>query len=238
MSTDGLHIHHNQLNILNAPAADPERILGIWENSHNHVGNITVSHNRFNNLAPNINPQDNLQRAFRLTSHSGPATTITYTNNIITGANIGFEWLAGQNFSNHQPILLLANQVNNVGTGFHLQSNGLGHLSDNNIQGPSGIGVEVEAGSIARIDDTVDSNTFFNLNTAVQHLRHHHHPHNNNSSFISNTVGINITGGVVTITNNHLLSHTTAISLNSGIATLIGNTIDNSNTVFAQVAVT
>ena len=47
-----------------------ERILGIWENGHAHTSDITVGGNEFKNLAAGNSPATNLQRAFRVTSHS------------------------------------------------------------------------------------------------------------------------------------------------------------------------
>jgi HYR domain-containing protein len=132
---DGLQITNNILRVLHAQSADPEVILGIWENAHGHTSNITVSGNQFINLAPGNNRATNLQRAFRVTSHSSATTTVKYQNNSMSGANIGFQWIAGSNFAGNQPIQLISNNILNNGTGVLVQSNGLARLSFNRIVG-------------------------------------------------------------------------------------------------------
>ncbi len=42
---DGLQITNNTVRVLNAQSANPQVILGIWENAHAHSSNITVSGN-------------------------------------------------------------------------------------------------------------------------------------------------------------------------------------------------
>lgn len=132
---DGLQITNNILRVLKAQSANPEVILGIWENGHAHTSNITISGNQFINLAGGNNPATNLQRAFRVTSHSSATTTVKYQNNSLSGANIGFQWIAGSNFSGNQPVQLISNNILNNGTGVLIQSNGLARLSFNRIVG-------------------------------------------------------------------------------------------------------
>jgi hypothetical protein len=132
---DGLQITNNIIHVLKAQSADPQTILGIWENSHGHIGNVTVSGNQFINQAAGNNPATNLQRAFRVTSHSSSTTTVTYANNTVTGANIGFQWIAGSNFAGNQPVKLTGNTITNGGTGVLVQSQGLATLSFNRIAG-------------------------------------------------------------------------------------------------------
>src|SRR5213075_2304033 len=108
---DGLQITNNILRVLNAQSANPQVILGIWENGHAHSSNITISGNSFTNLAGGNNPATNLQRAFRVTSHSSSTTAVNYTNNTVTGANIGFQWIAGSNFAGNQPVNLKSNTI-------------------------------------------------------------------------------------------------------------------------------
>ena len=108
---DGLQITNNTVRVLHAQSGNPEVILGIWENAHGHTSNITISGNTFENQDAVNNPAVNLQRAFRVTSHSSATTTVTYSNNTITGANIGFQWLAGSNFSGNQPVILTSNTI-------------------------------------------------------------------------------------------------------------------------------
>jgi hypothetical protein len=147
---DGLLIDNNTLRVLNAQSANPENILGIWENAHGHTSDITVSNNQFLNQAAGNNPATNLQRAFRVTSHSGAATTVTYADNIVNGANTGFQWLAPpSNFAGNQPVRLWRNTLTNCDTGVLIQSNGLANLYRNNISGSgSGGGVHVITGQL------------------------------------------------------------------------------------------
>lgn len=146
---DGLLIDSNILRVLNAQSASPSRILGIWENSHGHLSNITVSNNQFINLAPGNNPAANLQRAFRVTSHSSAFSTVVYSGNTIDGANIGFEWITGSNFTGNQAVRLVGNTITNSDTGVLIQSNGIANLYQNTITGSgAGGGVHVVTGSL------------------------------------------------------------------------------------------
>lgn len=145
---EGLQITNNILRVLNAQSGNPEVILGIWENAHAHSSNITLSGNQFTNLAGGNIPASNLQRAFRVTSHSSATTTVTYSNNRIEGANIGFQWLAGENFAGNQPIKLTSNTILNNSTGVLVQSNGLANLSFNRIVGNSAAGVNNAGGTV------------------------------------------------------------------------------------------
>lgn len=132
---DGLQITDNILRVFNAQSAAPQIIIGIWENGHSHGSNITVSGNQFTNLAMGNNPAVNLQRAFRVTSHSTATTTVTYQNNTASGANIGFQWISGADFTNNQPVQLISNNILNNATGVLIQSNGFATLSFNRIAG-------------------------------------------------------------------------------------------------------
>jgi hypothetical protein len=107
---DGLQILDNVMRITGAQDADPERIYGIWENGAAHTSNITVSGNSFVNEDPGNMPFANFQRAYRVTSHSSMATTVTYSNNRAEGANIGIHWI-GDNFTSEPPATVQAVQV-------------------------------------------------------------------------------------------------------------------------------
>lgn len=148
---DGLLIDNNTLNITSAQSANPARIIGIWENAHGHSSNITVSNNDFVNLAAGNNSTLNLERAFRVTSHSSATTTVTYAGNTVSGANIGFEWLAGSDFSGNQPVHLSTNTVTGANVGVLVQSNGLANLFQNTITGSATAGVQVLSGSLAAV---------------------------------------------------------------------------------------
>lgn len=150
---DGLQITNNNLRVLNAQSVDPQVVLGIWENAHGHTSDILVSGNSFTNLAGGNNPAVNLQRGFRLTSHSSATTTVTYSENSVVGANIGFQWISGSNFAGEQPIRMTSNTVRNGATGFLVQSNGRGTFAFNRIVGNSVAGIDVVAGSTVDADD-------------------------------------------------------------------------------------
>ena len=132
---DGLQITNNTIRVLHAPAADPEVARGIWENGNAHLSNITVSGNSFTNQDIGNNPATNLQQGFRVTSHSSATTTVTYQNNTVSGANIGFEWLAGQNYVGKLPVVMKSNTITGNGTGVLLQSQGVVNLNFNRIVG-------------------------------------------------------------------------------------------------------
>lgn len=132
---DGLQITDNIVRVLNAQTANPESIRGIWENSHDDLANITVSGNQFLNAGVGNDPALNLQRGFRITAHSSLTTTVTYQNNTVMGASIGFEWLAGQNFAGTQPVHMISNTILNNGTGVQIDSAGSAILSFNRIVG-------------------------------------------------------------------------------------------------------
>ncbi len=139
---DGLQITNNTLRVLNAQSATPEVILGIWENAHGHTSNITVSGNQFLNMAGGNNPGLNLQRGFRVTSHSSGSTTVAYSSNRVVGANIGFQWISASAFSGNQPVRLTSNTILDGATGVLVQSQGLANLSFNRIVGNSAAGLQ------------------------------------------------------------------------------------------------
>src|SRR5262245_2349676 len=145
---DGLVIDGNILTVLNAQSAAPARILGIWENAHGHSSNITVSNNQFLNAAPGNDAALNLQRAFRVTSHSSPTSTVAYTGNTVQGANIGFEWISGSNFAGNLPVRLWQNTLTGNNTGVLIQSSGLANLYHNTITGSLATGVNLDSGQL------------------------------------------------------------------------------------------
>ncbi|MDX6406725.1 MAG: trimeric autotransporter adhesin [Blastocatellia bacterium] len=145
---DGLTISNNVIHVLNAQSANPEVIVGIWENGSAHTSNITISNNSFINDAVGNNPGTNLQRGFRVTSHSSATTTVTYSNNTVNGANIGFEWLAASNFAGNQAVKLTSNTITNGATGVLVQSQGLANLSFNRIVGNSVTGANNVDGTL------------------------------------------------------------------------------------------
>ncbi|MBL7822498.1 MAG: HYR domain-containing protein, partial [Saprospiraceae bacterium] len=183
---NGLSISGNTINILNAQSANPQVVLGIWENAHGHSSTINVTNNQFLNLAGGNNPVLNLQRGFRVTSHSSAGTTVTYSGNTAKGANIGFQWLAGQNFAGNLPIQLTSNILNGNDIGVLVQSNGKALLTTNDFDDAidNNKDVQIQAGSIVT---TGNGNQFAGDNYYIENL---------------SSTGINITGDLFDETNN------------------------------------
>jgi len=146
---DRLNIANNVIHVINAQSANPQTTIGIWDNGHAHTSNITISNNSFLNDAAGNSPALNVERAFRVTSHSGAASTVTYDSNQMSGANIGIQWLTGANFTGNQAVILTNNQVTNCDTGVLVQSNGIAHLATDVITGSgAGAGVHVITGML------------------------------------------------------------------------------------------
>jgi len=146
---DGLTIAGNAIHILNAQSATPESILGIWENGHAHLSTINVTNNSFVNDAAGNDPALNVQRAFRVTSHSGAMSTVTYSGNQAAGANIGYQWISGSNFAGNQAVIVTQSQVTNCATGVLIQSDGVAHFNHDAITGSgAGGGIHVITGTL------------------------------------------------------------------------------------------
>ena len=146
---DGLNISNNVIHTLNAQSANPQVTLGIWENGHAHSSNITISNNSFINDAAGNSPSLNIERAFRVTSHSGATSTVTYDSNQAGGANIGFQWISGADFTGNQAVVMTNNQISNCDTGVLVQSNGIAHFEDDVITGSgAGGGIQLLTGSL------------------------------------------------------------------------------------------
>lgn len=147
---NGLNITGNVTHILNAQSANPQNTLGIWDNCHAHSSNITISNNSFLNDAAGNSPSLNLERAFRVTSHSSATTTVTYSGNTASGANIGYQWISGSNFTGNLPVRLIDDTTTNCDTGVLVQSNGIAHIETNVITGSgAGGGVHIVTGMLA-----------------------------------------------------------------------------------------
>jgi hypothetical protein len=147
---DGLRIVDNSIRVLNFPSANPQNLIGYWENGQAHNSNITVSGNTFRNqMLIGSDAALNLQRAFRVTSHSSATSTVRYAGSDITGANIGFQWQAGLNFTGSEAVVLERNNVEQCATGVLIQSEGSAHLADNTIiNSRLGGGVRLASGRI------------------------------------------------------------------------------------------
>ena len=148
---NGLQITNNTIKVMNAQSADPEVILGIWENAHGHSSNVTVSGNSFVNMSGSNNAAANLQRAFRITSHSSASTTVEYLNNSVEGANIGFQW--NPTSGTNQPVKLTSNKITNNTTGIRLNTNGSADLKYNRIVGNSAAGINNNLGVSVTAND-------------------------------------------------------------------------------------
>jgi uncharacterized repeat protein (TIGR01451 family) len=146
---DGLTISNNVIHVLNAQSANPEVILGIWDECHADTSNITISNNSFINDAAGNSSALNQQRAFRVTSHSGASSLVKYDSNTVNGANIGFQWKTGSDFTGNQAVVLTGNQITNSDTGVLIQSNGIAHFENNVITGSgSGGGIHLITGML------------------------------------------------------------------------------------------
>ena len=147
---NGLTIANNVIHVLNAQSANPQFTLGIWDNCHAHTSNINITNNGFFNDAVGNSPSLNIERAFRVTSHSSATTTVNYTGNTIAGANIGFQWISGSNFTGNLPVNLTGNLVTTCDTGVLIQSNGVAHLDTDVITGSgAGGGVHLVTGLLS-----------------------------------------------------------------------------------------
>jgi hypothetical protein len=166
---NGLLINNNIIHINGAQNANPADIRGIYENGHAHSSNITVSNNQFVNLGPGNVPASNLQRAFRVTSHSGAGTTVTYSGNTVEGANIGFDWLPGQNFTGQLPVVMTGNTATNCPIGVQVQSNGLATLSGNLFNGTPNNTVDLKV-AVGSIVTSAGGNSFAANNYYVENL--------------------------------------------------------------------
>lgn len=149
---NGLQIANNAINVTSAQSANPSLILGIRENAHAHLSNISVTGNSFTNSAGN-NPALNVQRAFRITSHSSGSSTVTYSGNTASGANVGFQWISGSAFSGNQPVRMISNTITGNATGILVQSQGIADLTYNRITSNSVTGVSNTDGSVTALNN-------------------------------------------------------------------------------------
>lgn len=135
---EGLIIEDNIVRVLNAQTADPETVLGIWENSNAFERNIIVRNNRFENMSPMNDPALNMQQGFRITSQSSATTEdgAIMSGNFVAGANVGYEWLPGRfgaDFQARGPLSFVANTALNSAVGIRLDSNGSAEMSCNRL---------------------------------------------------------------------------------------------------------
>lgn len=233
-SFDGLLIDNNTINVTGVLNAQPSSIRGIWENGNASQSDITVSNNDFNNLTGN-NGATNLMRAFIITSHSSATTTVSYEDNTVTAANVGFQWLPGGSFGGNQPVQLTGNMVTDTQIGVQIQSNGSATLTGNLIDGVAGtsMGVSIAAGSSATLFENDISGASVGVdNSGILDSVTENFIRNNTGDGIRLETGSQVSG---TIFNNNL-SGNTGFALNNLTATPV-NASGNSFGVTTPAAV-
>jgi hypothetical protein len=207
---DGLQITNNTVNVLNAQSADPEMIIGLWENAHGHSSNITVSNNTFNNLDAGNDPALNLQQAFRLSSHSSTTTTVTYENNLVDGANLAYRWYDS---AGGDPIIFHNNTATNCGTGLRLGGNANADVDNFTFTGVSGYGqgIESQATSQAVLTNSDFDTAGYGANVAGDLTI-------KGSEFANMDTVFTMDGGALTAYANNITDFTAGIDAVSGTA--------------------
>lgn len=223
---DGLLISGNVITVTSAQSSDPAVIIGIWENGQDHGSNITVQGNSFTSTAPGNNPALNQQSAFRITSHSSATTTVAYLNNDVEGANIGFEWLAAQDFSGNLAVQIWGNTVLNSHIGVLVQSNGVANLFQNTLT-MGGTGVSVTSGQLTgsgAVTHGAEQNFISNNATGIVLGAGATVPGGIFNNSLSNNTGFgldNQSGGTVDASGNWWGSNTAA-----GVAAEVNGSVD------------
>lgn len=95
---------------------------------------------------------------------------MTYTGNTVEGANQGFQWLGppfNADFSAHDPVVVTANTLTDVETGFLIRSNGAATLT-NNVFTNATTAISLDTGSAGRSSAT--ENSFVGSSTAVHNM--------------------------------------------------------------------
>lgn len=215
---DELLIENNTIEILNAPSADPSTIIGIWDAGAAHESDITIRGNQFLNADAENDALSNLQRAFRVGSQSGAATTVKYEDNTVRGANIAFQWQPNTNLAGHEPVLLHNNAMDDVFKGIVVSSQGSAHISGNELIGlgpDHGIGIDVQLGSSAMIDGVVDDNSIERFAKGI-FVKGSASVVGNAATISGNDIGIDIDGGAASISGNRIDGNVTGIRITDG----------------------
>ncbi|MBN2551069.1 MAG: right-handed parallel beta-helix repeat-containing protein [Anaerolineales bacterium] len=199
-SYDGLLIDSNVIHVLNAQDTYPQRIIGIWENGWSHSSDVTVSNNQFLNDDPGNDPALNRQMAFRPSSHSSASTTVSYANNVIAGAHIGFGPFDAS--AGLLPILITNTSMDDVFNGFifgqYQNWSILGGNLDHGSLSPvfhQGTGIQLPTGAILTMSDV----TVRGYQT-----------------------GLDVNGGAAAVDNTRFLANLTGVLLQTGSADLNG----------------
>ncbi|PKL95126.1 MAG: hypothetical protein CVV18_06675, partial [Gammaproteobacteria bacterium HGW-Gammaproteobacteria-8] len=131
---DGLVIENNRIQVTGPAAADPEEIIGIWENGGATGGSLIVRNNIFENLDPANDPATNAQEGFRIHSQ-----VTRWEGNSVAGARFGIRWLPddefGLDFSARPAVPVIANRIVGNATGISIEANGAGDFRCNLIYG-------------------------------------------------------------------------------------------------------
>ena len=112
--------------VLSKIKATPQYRDGFTIGGRTYKINILVADNQFLNLDPDNDSSLNLQQAFWITSHSGAATTVTYSGNRVEGASIGFKWLGDPEFpgQDYSAVYIEIGEVATAGIGFLVRADG------------------------------------------------------------------------------------------------------------------
>ena len=170
-NVDGLNISGNTIRVIGAQnSADPEVILGVWENSFSNNANITIANNSFTNQSPSNNPATNLQRAFRVSSGSSGSQLVTYSGNSSQGANIGVQFRTANIGSD--PVIFDNNTFTDNKVGISVEQPGaLATFTNNAFQTtvPTAFGkwIGIDAKNGGTVNVISGSNSFSNLLAGV-----------------------------------------------------------------------
>ncbi len=229
---DGLLIEGNTINVLHAQSANPSTVIGIWDAGLAHASDITIRGNQFLNLDSGNDPRTNLQRAFRIGSQSGASTHVLYEANEVNGANLAFQWQPNTNLSGHEPIQLLGNVLENVFRGIIVSSQGAAHISGNSLTGlgdQDGIGIDVQGGSSAVIDGSLNDNSIHGFGRGI-FVKGAAEITGNAATISRNNVGIDVDGGTASITGNRINDNDIGIRItDDGVVTSITNNFITDN---------
>ncbi len=144
---DGLLIADNLIRVTGAQSADPERIIGIWENAHGHQSDMLLAGNAFLNEDVDNDRILNRQIGFRVTSHSSSNTEVIYLGNRVEGAGTGFE-LPYDPPPTVEPVILRTNDLIGNGRGLVLTAANQKVVLEFSRLAGNALGADVQAGDL------------------------------------------------------------------------------------------
>jgi nitrous oxidase accessory protein NosD len=159
----------------------------------------------------------------------GAATgTVNVENNTLDGGGVGTVGVLAQS-SLSGAVALEGNAITNVNTSVLIQSSGVATLIGNTLINSGamagiGIGVDVAAGSVVIIDGSATENEIAGFGSGVRSAGTVSVT-GNDASIHGNAVGIDVTGGVATISGNHVYDNGIGVRFTTGG----GGSIDNTN---------